>query len=70
MPAYSAKPSPTNGVAEWANRSLSERIMAMLNESGLPETFWGECLATLIHIWNRCPSRTTGGMMPYQLWHK
>jgi len=59
-----------NGVAERANRSISERITAMLNESGLPKTFWGECLAALVHIWNRCPSRTTGGTTPYQLWHK
>ena len=31
-----------NGVAERANRVLSERITAMLKESGLAMAFWGE----------------------------
>ncbi|KIM58091.1 hypothetical protein SCLCIDRAFT_59614, partial [Scleroderma citrinum Foug A] len=45
-----------NGVAERANRLLSERITAMLDESGLSKGFWGDCLASLIHVWNRCPT--------------
>ncbi|KIN92923.1 hypothetical protein M404DRAFT_172306, partial [Pisolithus tinctorius Marx 270] len=45
-----------NGVAERANRLLSERITTMLDESGLPKAFWGECLASLVHVWNRCPT--------------
>src|SRR5882724_7136360 len=43
--------------------------MEMLNESGMPEIFWGECLAALVHTWNRSPSKTTGGTTPYQLWY-
>ena len=35
-----------NGVAEQANRLFSERIVSLLNESGLPEKFWIECLAS------------------------
>jgi len=54
------------GVAKRANQSLSERI---IDESGMPKAFWGECLATLVHTWNRCPTKTIGGMTPYQLWH-
>ena len=45
-----------NGVAERANRVLSERLTTMLDESGLPKSFWGECLAALVHVWNRCPT--------------
>ena len=41
-----------NGVAECANHVLSERITAMLKESGLAMAFWGEALATLVHVWN------------------
>ena len=41
-----------NGVAERANRVLSERITAMLAESGLAMAFWGETLTTLVHVWN------------------
>jgi len=43
-----------NGVAERANRVLSERLTTMLDESGLAKAFWGECLGALVHVWNRC----------------
>ena len=39
-----------NGVAERANRLLSERITAMLDESGLAKGFWDDCLASLVHV--------------------
>ena len=45
-----------NGVAERANRVLSERLTTMMDESGLPKAFWGEGLAALVHVWNRCPT--------------
>ena len=41
-----------NGVAERANRTISEGITAMLAESGLPALFWGEALASYVHVWN------------------
>jgi hypothetical protein len=59
-----------NGVAERANRLLSERMTAMLDESGLPKAFWGECLAALVHVWNRCPTDAVEGATPYELWHQ
>ena len=58
-----------NGVAEHANRMLSERIMAMLKESGLAMAFWGEVLAALIHVWNWCPTAALDNAMPYELWN-
>lgn len=58
-----------NGVAERANRTLDERITAMLNESGLSKAFWGECLAALVHIWNRCPTSAVEKKTPFELWH-
>src|SRR5882724_203261 len=42
----------------------------MLNESGLPKIFWGKCLTALVHIWNRCPTKSNEGLTPYQLWHQ
>jgi len=41
-----------NGVAERANRTIVEAIAAALAESGLPHSFWAECLASFIHVWN------------------
>jgi hypothetical protein len=58
-----------NGVAERANRVLSERLTTMLDESGLPKAFWGECLAALVHVWNRCPTEAVRSTTPYELWH-
>ena len=58
-----------NGVAERANRVLSERLTTMLDESGLPKAFWGECLAALVHVWNRCPTEAVRGATPYELWN-
>ena len=58
-----------NGVAERANRTLSERITAMLQESGLSSKFWGECLAALVHVWNRCPTAAVTKKTPFELWH-
>ena len=57
-----------NGVAERANRVLSERITTMLDESGLPKAFWGEALGALVHVWNRCPTDAVKNATPYQLW--
>src|SRR3954451_19059998 len=59
-----------NGVAERANRLISERITAMLSESGLSKSFWGDCLASLVHVWNRCPTEAVQDATPYELWYK
>ena len=58
-----------NGIAEHANCVLSERITAMLKESGLVMAFWGEALAVLIHVWNRCPTAALDNTTPYKLWN-
>ena len=61
-----------NGVAERANRTIVEAIAAALAESGLPHSFWAECLASFIHVWNRLPSSSTAARAtattPYELW--
>jgi len=50
-----------NGVAERANRVLSEHLTTMLDESGLAKAFCGECLAALVHrSWRgKWPSSTS-----------
>ena len=58
-----------NSIAEHANCVLSECITAMLKESGLAMAFWGEALAALIHVWNRCPIAALDNAMPYELWN-
>ena len=60
-----------NGVAEHANCAIVEAITSTLAESGLPHSFWVECLALFIHVWNRLPlsslaARNTA-TMPHEL---
>ena len=62
-----------NGVAERANRTMVEGTCAVLAESGLPHSFWGEALLSFVDVWNRLPSNSTRGRSlkatPYELWH-
>ena len=41
-----------NGVAERANRTIEEHVIAMLEESRLPPSFLGQAVAAYVHIWN------------------
>lgn len=59
-----------NGVAERLNRTTEERLIAMLQDAGLPHRFWGEALATYAILHNVCPSKATPGSTPFQLYHK
>ena len=59
-----------NGVAERANRLFAERIVALLEESGLSRKYWAECLAALIHVLNRCPTSAVEGKTPHEVWYK
>lgn len=45
-----------NGVAERLNRTLMERVLAMLNDAGLPDSLWAEALKTANEIRNRSPA--------------
>ena len=42
-----------NGVAERMNRTIQERVMSMLSQSGLTQGFWGEALYSAIYLINR-----------------
>ena len=59
-----------NGVAERANRTMSDDITAMLSESHLPASFWGEALSAQIHVWNRLPTSSLKGITPFEAWFK
>ena len=44
-----------NGAAERLNRTILERMRAMLDDSGLPKELWGEAACTAAFIRNRSP---------------
>ena len=59
-----------NGVAERANRTMADDITAMLTEAKLPASFWGECAAAMVHVWNRLPTAALPQITPYEGWYK
>ncbi|KAH9734074.1 Integrase catalytic domain-containing protein [Citrus sinensis] len=57
-----------NGVAERMNRTLIERIRAMLRTAGLPNSFWAEAAKTACYIVNRSPSTAIGLKTAMEMW--
>lgn len=39
-----------NGVAERFNRTIAEKMRAMLAESGAPKTMWGEAVLNAVYV--------------------
>ena len=54
-----------NSPAERYNRTLMERVRAMLSCANLPKALWSEALQTTTYIYNRLPIRTLE-MTPYE----
>ena len=68
---YTVRARPQqNGVAERANRTIEEHVVAMLEESRLPPSFLGQAVAAYVHIWNRCSTTSLTSKTPYELWHR
>ena len=62
---YTAPYSPgQNGIAERMNQTIQERVVSMLQHSGLSDGFWAEALLTVVHIINMSPSRPLGLKIP------
>ena len=57
-----------NGKAERLNRTLMERVRAMLEDSLLPEELWAEAVATASYIRNRSPVHGES-KTPWELFH-
>ena len=50
------------------NRTLIERIRAMLKTAGLPNLFWVEVVKTACYIVNRSPSIAIGLKTAMKMW--
>ncbi|KAH9651792.1 hypothetical protein KPL70_026888 [Citrus sinensis] len=57
-----------NGVVERMNRTLSERIRAMLRIAGLPNSYWAEVAKTACYIVNWSPSTAIGLKTAMEMW--
>ena len=56
-----------NGVAERLNRTLLEKVRAMLHDSDLPKFLWAEATAHAVYLKNRTWTRTIGDTTPFEL---
>ena len=54
------------GVAECRNRTIVERIRALLHASGLPKNLWGEAVHHVVWLLNRTTMKAVEGMTPYK----
>ena len=58
-----------NGVVERRNQSIIDMARCLLKTKALPGYFWGEAVATAVHILNRAPTCALDGKTPYEAWH-
>ena len=58
-----------NGVAERLNRTLLEKVRAMLHSSGLPKFLWGEAVNHAVYLKNRTGTKALDGKTPYEVFY-
>lgn len=58
-----------NGKAEKMNQTLLNKTRAMLFQSKLSLSLWGEAVQTAAYLTNRSPTKTVS-KLPAELWHK
>ena len=57
-----------NGIAERINRTIMERVLCMLSNSGLPKEFWAEAASTAYYLVNRSPHTSLQFRTPKEVW--
>ena len=56
-----------NSVAERLNRTIFERVQALLHASRLPKFLWGEAAHHVMWLKNRTPTKVLDGLTPYEV---
>ncbi|MCO5561308.1 hypothetical protein L7F22_014929 [Adiantum nelumboides] len=57
-----------NGIAERMNRTIQERVTAMLSMASLSPKFWGEAAMIAVHIINQSPNTPLNFKIPQEMW--
>jgi hypothetical protein len=55
-----------NGIVEHLNRTLMEKVHALLHTSGMPQNLWGEALHHSTWLKNHTSTQALGGKTPWQ----
>jgi transposase InsO family protein len=58
-----------NGISERTNRTLTEGIIALLQQAHLPASMWGDALKLLVRIINATPTSALPDKTPYEAWN-
>jgi transposase InsO family protein len=56
----------SNGVVEWANRTIMEGILCMLDDAGLSKNYWAFAVSVVVDLKHRTPTRSVVGKTPYK----
>ena len=57
-----------NGVSERVNRTLLEKVRAMLKEAGLDFRYWAVALLMAVYLKNLSPTKAVPGQVPAHAW--
>ena len=57
-----------NGVAERKNRVIDDMANSMLQEKGMPKSFWAEAVNTAVYILKRSPTKAVPNRTPFEAW--
>ncbi len=58
-----------NGAAERLNRTVFDKVRAMLADSGLPKSLWAEAAVTANYLRNVSPCSASSSMTPWELFY-
>jgi hypothetical protein len=56
-----------NGLAERLNRTLIEKVRAILHDTGLPKFLWGEALQYVVYVKNRTWTKASPNATPHEI---
>jgi hypothetical protein len=59
-----------NGIAERINRTLFNKVRALLIQANLAKKYWGEALLSAVYLYNRTPNSSINYKTPYELKYK
>ena len=62
------KTAQQNGLVERMNRTLTEKVTAMLSHAKLSNQFWAEALMTAVYVLNLSPCVPLGGDIHQKVW--
>ena len=66
---FTARYTPQqNGIAERKNKTIMEMACSMLAAKHLPNEYWGEAVATVVYLMNRCPTKSVKNKVPQEAW--